>query len=117
MAFVKRALILSTGDRYLTIVFNFARLGIVSRILTPAEIGVSVIGVSIIGIAMALREFASSSFVIQQYELDPEDIHAAFGVIQILTLIIVLVLANATSPLAKLFEQPGLTHSLRVISA
>ncbi|WP_193178604.1 oligosaccharide flippase family protein [Oricola nitratireducens] len=116
MAIVKRALILSTGDRYLTIVFNFVTLAIVSRILTPAEIGVSVIGLSVIGIAMALREFASSSFVIQQHELDPEDIRAAFSVIQVLTLIIVLVLAVTASPLAKLFGQPGLTHYLRVMS-
>lgn len=116
MAIVKRALILSTGERYLTITVNFATLAVVSRILTPTEIGVSVIGLSVIGIALALREFASSQFLIQQTELTPDDIRAAFSVTLILTVAISLVLAVGASPLAGLFDEPGLTPYLRIIS-
>ncbi|QKV17934.1 oligosaccharide flippase family protein [Oricola thermophila] len=113
---IRRALLLSTGERYLTITVNFAMLALVSRILTPVEIGVSVIGMSIIGIALAFREFASSQFLIQKPELTREDIRAAFGVILVLTLVIALALAISSRPLAQLFNEPGLDRYLKVIS-
>ena len=116
MAIVKRALLLSTGERYLTIITNFVMLAIVSRILTPAEIGVSVIGMSIIGVALALREFASSTFLIQQPDLSREDIRAAFSVILILTLIITATLGMIAPLLATIFKVSGLATYIRVIS-
>lgn len=116
MAIVKRALLLSTGERYLTLVTNFLTLAIVSRILSPAEIGVSVIGMAIIGVAMALREFASATFLIQQRELTREDIRAAFSVILALTVLISMSLAVAAPLLADVFDETGLVPYLRIIS-
>ncbi|GAB4361928.1 MAG: lipopolysaccharide biosynthesis protein [Oricola sp.] len=113
---VKRALLLSTGERYVSLVVSFLTLAVVSRLLTPAEIGVSVIGMSILGIAMAVREFASSSFLIQQPELTPEDFRASFSVILMLTLVISAVLATMAPPLSALFGEPGLVGYLRVIA-
>lgn len=71
---VKRALLMSTGERYVLLVSNFATAAVVSRILTPEEIGVSVIGMAILAIIMSVREFASSGFLIQRQELSREDI-------------------------------------------
>src|SRR5690242_15236490 len=56
MTAVRRALLLSTADRYFTFASNFAVAAAVSRILTPAEIGVSVVGMAILGIALSVRE-------------------------------------------------------------
>ena len=70
MTGVKRALLLSTGERYFALASNFIVTAIVSRLLTPSEIGVSVIGMAIVGLAMAGREFASPNFLIQHRDLD-----------------------------------------------
>src|SRR4051794_10217067 len=78
MLSVKRALLMSTGERYVMLVTNFATAAAVSRILSPEEIGVSVIGMAILAITISFREFSGSSYLIQPGELRREDIRGAF---------------------------------------
>jgi O-antigen/teichoic acid export membrane protein len=117
MAAFKKALLLSTGERYFALVSNFVTVALVSRILTPEEIGVSVIGMAIVGIAMSGREFASANFLIQRPDLSRDDIRGAFTVMVLLTLMITTVLALIAAPLAGAYGEPRLVPYLRVISA
>jgi O-antigen/teichoic acid export membrane protein len=71
---IRRALVLTTGERYFSLVANFITLSIVSRLLTPDEIGVSVLGGAIAGTAMAFREFATPTFIIQRTHLSKDDV-------------------------------------------
>ena len=117
MAAVKRALLLSTGERYFALMSNFATVFIVSRILTPAEVGVSVIGMAIVGIALAAREFASTNFFIQHRTLDRAELRGAFTIVVLLTLVISLTLAVFAPLLAQAYGEPRLVSYLHVISA
>jgi O-antigen/teichoic acid export membrane protein len=117
MTVVRRALLLSTADRYFTYASNLIVAAAVSRILTPSEIGVSVVGMAILGIALSVREFASSSFLIQREVLTRADIRAAFSVMLFLTAIIVAVLLLATPSLARVYGEERLTSYLNVICA
>lgn len=117
MSGIQRALLLSTGDRYFALVANFVTVAIVSRILSPSEIGVSVIGMAIVGIVMSVREFASGSFLIQRGELSPEEIRGAFTVMLILTIAVSTALALAAPHLASAYGEEKLVPYLRVISA
>jgi O-antigen/teichoic acid export membrane protein len=101
MLSVKRALLMSTGERYFLLVSNFATAALVSRILTPEEIGVSVIGMAILAIATSFREFSSSSFLIQREKLSREEIRGAFTVMFFLALF---------------YGEPNLVPYFRVIS-
>ena len=116
MLSVKRAILLSTGERYFLLVSNFATAALVSRILTPEEIGVSVIGMAILAVAMSIREFSSSSFLIQRQELSREDIRSAFTVMFILTGIIAASLVLASPLLAGFYDEPNLVPYFRVIA-
>lgn len=116
MSAIKRALLLSTGDRYFALVTNFATVATVSRILSPAEIGVSVIGAAIVGIFMSVREFASGSFLIQRGELSRNDVRTAFTVMLILTLAIAIALLLAAPRLASAYDEPKLAPYLRLVS-
>lgn len=116
MLSVKRALLMSVGERYVLLVTNFATAALVSRILTPREIGVSVIGMAIMAIALSLREFSSSSFLIQRKELSREDIRCAFTVTFILTGVIAAALVVASPFLASFYSEPNLVPYFRVIS-
>src|ERR1700752_4265642 len=100
MVAVKRALFLSTGERYFVLLSNFATTALVSRILTPEEIGVWVIGMAILSIALSTREFASANFLIQHQALGREEIRAAFSVLLLLTMGIAGTLILATPSLA-----------------
>lgn len=116
MLSVRRALLMSTGERYFLLVSNFATAALVSRILTPEEIGVSVIAMAILAIAMSVREFSSSSFLIQREELSREDIRGAFTVMLILTGIVAAFLVAASPFLAAFYAEPNLVPYFRVIS-
>lgn len=113
---VKRALILSTGDKYFALVVNFATLAAVSRLLSPGEIGVSVIGMAIVGIALSAREFTSSSFLIKQDILSSELVRSAFTAMLILTIAVSSSLALAAPWLAAVYGEENLVPYLRVIS-
>ena len=117
MLSVKRALLMSVGERYVLLVTNFATAALVSRILTPKEIGVSVIGMAIMAIALSLREFSSASFLIQRRELSREDIRGAFTVTFILTGIVAAALVVASPFLASFYSEPNLVPYFRVVSA
>ena len=113
---VRRALLLSSGERYLTIAFNFATMAAVSRILTPGEVGVSVICLAILGMAMSAREFASSSFIIQHPSLSRKDIRGAFSLMLTVSLGISVLLVAAAPALASSFGEKELVPYLRVVS-
>ncbi|MDN5929124.1 MAG: oligosaccharide flippase family protein [Hyphomicrobiales bacterium] len=115
MTVVRRALLLSTADRYFTFASNFAVAAAVSRILTPAEIGVSVVGMAILGIALSVREFASSTFIIQREVLTREDVRASSTVMLILTAIIVVALFVATPALARAYGEERLAAYFHIV--
>jgi O-antigen/teichoic acid export membrane protein len=115
MTAVRRALLLSTADRYFTFASNFAVAAAVSRILTPAEIGVSVVGMAILGIALSVREFASSNFIIQREVLTREDVRASSTIMLILTAVIVVALLVATPALARAYGEERLGAYFHII--
>ncbi|MGU3496062.1 oligosaccharide flippase family protein [Xanthobacteraceae bacterium A53D] len=111
---IKRALFLSTGDRYFALACNFATVAAVSRLLTPEEVGVSVIGMAVVGIALAAREFVSTSFVIQRQHLAREDVRATFSAMLVVTGAISAILALAAPALAHVYGERNLTPYLYV---
>jgi len=117
MLSVKRALLMSVGERYVLLVTNFATAALISRILTPKEIGVSVIAMAIMAMALSLREFSSASFLIQREELSREDIRGASTVMFILTGVIAVVLVVVSPLLASFYSEPNLIPYFRVVAA
>lgn len=113
---VRRALMMSTGERYFVLMSNFATAALVSRILTPEEVGIAVIGMAILGLAMSLREFSSPNFLIQRQELSREDVRAAFTVMFILTAIIAVLLLASSPSLASFYGEPDLVPFFKIIS-
>ena len=85
---VRRAFAMAAGEQYVRLAINFASIAMVSRLLTPTEIGVSVIGTGIMAIALGLREFATSDFLIQRQEVVRDDIRTAFTLAFLLTALI-----------------------------
>ena len=116
MSPVKRALFISTGERYFLLASNFIRVALVSRLLTPSEIGVSVIGMAIVAIAMSAREFVSASFLIQRENLTRDDIRGAFSAMLIITGAISGLLMLAAPWLAESYREPNLVPYLHVIA-
>ncbi len=82
---VRRALVIATGTQYLRIAVRFVSMALLARLLTPSEIGLAVIGTALVTVLLALREFASSEFLIQRDEVTRDDIRASFTVLFLMT--------------------------------
>ncbi len=77
MSSVRRSLWLSLADSYLGLVLQIASTMIVSRVLTPADIGIIAIASVFSALAGMLRDFGVTEYLIQERELTPEKVAAA----------------------------------------
>lgn len=110
----RRALAISTADRYFVLASNFIGLAVLSRILTPSEIGVSVVGLSIAAFGQAVRELAPTNFIIQRPSLSNDDVRVMFTILLIATLAIIGCMASAAGFLARLYSEPRLEMFLYI---
>lgn len=114
---VRKSLVYATSDRYFALAVNFSLLAVISRLLTPSEIGISVTGSAVVGVAVSLREFASTAFLIQRVNLSNEDVRAAFTVLLTLTFLISGSLCILAPLIANAYGQDGLAQYLFIIAA
>ena len=85
MSGFRRALLLASADRYLGLVINFVMLTVISRLLTPDEVGVSVIGIGVMAIVLSIGQFATCEVLIQRREVTAEDVRTSATVLLGLT--------------------------------
>ena len=113
---VRIALLLSTGERYFSLVANFVCVIVVSRLMAPEEIGVSVVGMAIVAMALSAREFVSTNYLIQTPSLSREHVRSAFTVMAAFTLVMAGLLFISAPALAALYGDERLVPYLRVIA-
>ncbi len=105
---------MAAGEQYLRLAIGFASIAIVSRLLTPTEIGVSVIGTGIMAIALGLREFATSDFLIQRREVVRDDIRTSFTLAFLLTALITLAMFALAPWFGSLYGEEQLARFVRI---
>ena len=116
MSSIRRALAITTVERYFTIALQAGTTIVVSRLLTPAEIGLWGIAFATAMLLLSAREFASDMFLVQRPTLTREGVQVAFSVILTAGLLIFFVL-NAMAPfLADFYRERGLASILQVFS-
>ena len=111
---VRRALAMATGEQYLRLTIQLALIVVISRLLTPDEIGISVIGTGIMAIVLGLREFATSDFLIQRQEVVQNDIRASFTVVFALTALITVAVFLFSPGFASFYGEEKLARFLRL---
>src|SRR5262245_19921446 len=104
---IRRAFAFTTAQRYLAMAINFVTLIVLSRLLTPQEIGTSAVGTAIALLAISARDFASTNFFIQRRELSVEDVRGGFTIMLLFTVGTVSALALSAPWLASAFGDAG----------
>jgi O-antigen/teichoic acid export membrane protein len=112
---LRRAFLFASGERYATILINFLLVAIVSRLLTPQEIGVSVVGVTIIGFTESIRD-SPSSYLVQKREVTRSDVRTAFTIMFAISLAVAGVVLLSSRWLTWYFRQDGLELFLSLIA-
>lgn len=114
MSGIRWALVVTTTERYFNMAAHFAMTLVVSRLLTPAEIGVWAIGLAAATTILAAREFTSGVFLIQQRDLTRQDVQGAFTVMLLMSAAVAAVLALGAPSIAAFYGEAKLVHYLRV---
>lgn len=113
---VRKALSLSFVQRYISLALSVATVVIVSRLLTPAEIGVYSVAMGMIAMVQMLRDFGVSDYLIQERELTDDAIRTAFTVNLTIAWTMAAVLFACSGLVGAFFHDPGAARVTRVVS-
>ena len=113
---VRRSLIVSFAEKYSITFVQLISSLIIARLLSPTEIGLFSVAMLIIGFAHMLRDFGVSNYLVQERELSPEKIRAAFTVTLIIAWTAAVLLHLLSPLLAYFFDQPSLIGLINVLS-
>ena len=115
MSSMRRALFLASAERYSSIILNFLLIASVSRLLTPAEVGISAIGATIVSFTEAVRD-SPSSYLVQKQTATEEDVRTAFTAMLAITVVIALGLCVSAPWLAAALRQETLAPFFYVMA-
>lgn len=104
MASFRVSLAYSYLNKYLTLVINFVTTIILARLLTPADIGIYSVAAVFIGLGHLLREFGINQYIIQEKDLTPDRIRAAFTLNLLFGWSVALILYFARAPIGNFYE-------------
>lgn len=104
----------SAADKYLSLVLTIAITAIVARLLSPDEIGVYVIANAALVLSDAMRDFGTSTYIIQEKVPSREGVRTAFTVMAGIGGAMALVLFIAAPLFAAFYAEPRLVPALQL---
>src|SRR5690349_6309911 len=113
---LRRALLVASAERHLVLAINFAMMAVVSRLLTPGEIGLAVLGTSVLSIAETLRDFGIVGYLAQDREVHRERVRMAFTAMLLVSAALAGGLALLAGPIAALYEESVLARYLQLVA-
>lgn len=113
---IRSALAYSFGTRYAATAVQFVSTLILARLLSPSEIGIYSVGASVIMIAHTLRDFGTSTYVIQEHELTPARLRTAFTLTVAIAWALALILYFSAAPLGVFYSEPGVALVMQVMA-
>jgi O-antigen/teichoic acid export membrane protein len=96
---------------------NFAMVAVVSRLLRPDEIGLSVLGMAIVAPLVAMREFTTTAYLIQQKDLTRDQVRVCVTMLLLLTALICSTVAMSAHFVASAYRELQLAPFLYLVCA
>ena len=115
-ASVRKALSLSLTRTCVSFVFTTAAVMIVSRLLTPAEIGVFSVAAALVALAQMLRAFGVGELIIQEKNLTRDVVRTAFTVNLVIAFVLAAALFGFSNLIGRFYGDPGVARVARVLS-
>ncbi len=113
----KRALLLSFSERYSAFIVAAVSVTILSRLLTPRDIGLYSIGAALTSVLAMFRDFGVATFLIQEPAITAEKFHTALS-ISVLTALTIAGLIAAAAPFAAgFYGEPGIASVMHITAA
>ncbi|SEK28211.1 lipopolysaccharide biosynthesis protein [Nitrosovibrio tenuis] len=115
MASFRVSLAYSYLNKYLTLVINFVTTIILARLLTPADIGIYTVAAVFVGLGHLLREFGINEYIVQEKDLTPDRIRAAFTLNILFGWSIALILYVARSPIGAFYNSEEVREVIELL--
>lgn len=112
---MRGALSLSFTQQFVAFVFSFGSVTIISRLLTPAEVGVFSIAAGFVALIHMLRDFGVSEFMVQERVLDESLVRTAFTMNLVIAWCLGGVIIVASGAIGAFYTDVGVTRVLRVL--
>ena len=116
MTGIRRALAWTALDRYLHLPIGIVQVALMSRLLTPHEVGISAIGYSFLALAETLRDFGATTYLIQKREISTTTLRTTFTLLLLTTLIMVGAIFASAPFIAQAYGEPGLQGYIWVLA-
>ena len=112
----RRALVWSFAERYAGLVISIASAMVLSRLLTPTQVGIYSLCAAFTAVAGILRDFGVSEYLIQEKELTRDKIRAAYGVAFLIAWTIGAAVFLARNEVASFYVEPEVARVLAVLA-
>ena len=113
---VRNSLVLSMADSYVGLLLQIASTVIISRLLTPSEVGIFAIAAVFSALATTFRDFGVAEYLIQERELTEEKIRAALTLNILVSWTMGLLLLLGSSWVADFYREPGVGDVMQVLA-
>lgn len=111
---IRRSFAFAISDRAISTVVAFLSMAVISRILTPAEIGVFLVASSLVFLIEAFRDFGVAACIVQERDLTQKFVQTAFTIMTLLSLVLGGMIFLAAGWIAAFFDEPEMTLMIRI---
>src|SRR5262245_45897347 len=112
----RRAFVFSFVDRYAALIIHTVSAMIIARLLTPAEIGVYSLTMVLLGFIATFRDLGAGQYLVQRKDLAVEHVRATWAVQLGLGLLFAAVIALASLPVSRFYEEPRMVAIMLVLA-
>jgi len=113
---LRRALALSYVEKYGSYAISLGSTIVISRLLSPEQVGVFAVAMAIVGLIAVIRELGISTYLVQELELSDVRIRAAFTLAMALGLALAIVAAIISSPMSSLYSNDEVGEVMLVLA-
>lgn len=113
---VRRSLAWAFSGQFVAFAVQFLGLIVISRLLSPREIGVYAIAMAALGIAQVFTTFGIASFLVRESELPQSTVDTAFTVNAVLVCCLTCILTGVSFAAGPLLGAPQAGSVLRVVA-
>jgi len=113
---VRKSLVLSFADRYSRMLLQLITTMVLSRLLTPHDIGVATIAMAVVAITHVVRDFGVGNYLLQERELTEARLRTTFGIILVTSWSMGCALVAAGPAVARIYAEPGIESVMLILA-
>lgn len=116
MATFRAGVMSSVGAQYLNFIFGFVKLAVVSRILSPEDIGTFTLAISLVMLAQVVRLFGTWDYIVAQSVVSEHTYRACFTIVAVTSYSAAVIFFLSSSWLSEFFGAPKIAWLLPILT-